>query len=55
MARSITPNQEVYETELEQGENLILLKVSDYTGAWGFYCSIVSADGLMMKDIKIGL
>ena len=40
-ARGATPDDDVFEAQLEAGWNEVLLKVAEFWGGWGFFFRIV--------------
>jgi len=51
-ARGTMPGEDVIQTELKQGWNSFLLKVTNGGGAWSFCLRIVDVDGNPIDDLK---
>ena len=44
VARKAEPNQDVLTVPVKKGENIILLKIDQLGGGWGFYFSVLEGD-----------
>ena len=45
VARGASPDQDRAEVRLRKGSNLLVLKVIDLGGGWGFSCRLATRDG----------
>ncbi len=51
-SRGHTPAQDVVKVKLNQGENVILLKIVDSSAHWAFSCRILDEKGMPVKGMK---
>jgi hypothetical protein len=45
IARSAEPNQDIITIPLKKGQNIVLLKIDQLGGGWGFYFTILEGAG----------
>lgn len=41
IARTAVPNEDVISVQFKKGENVVLLKIDQLGGGWGFYFSLL--------------
>lgn len=51
--RGAAPDQELFPVTLQPGCNLLLLKIDQHTGGWGFYCRFLDRDRRPVTDLLI--
>jgi hypothetical protein len=50
--RSVTPGEDKVDVDLRQGPNVLLLKVVQASGGWGFACALRDPDGNALEDVN---
>ncbi|UCG15164.1 MAG: HEAT repeat domain-containing protein [Phycisphaerales bacterium] len=50
--RSVTPGEDKVNVDLRQGWNVLLLKIVQASGGWGFACAIRDREGNPFEDVK---
>ena len=50
MARGSTPMSEIFRVDLRQGDNVVLLKVTEHVGDHNFYFSMMDENGAALED-----
>ncbi len=51
--RGLAPRQDTAKANLKEGWNVLLLKVTNRSGGWGFCCRIRQPDGAALEGLKI--
>ena len=51
--RGLAPRQDAVKASLREGWNVLLLKVTNRSGGWGFCCRIRQPDGAALEGLKI--
>ena len=47
VGRTALPNEDILSVSFNKGENVVLLKVDQLGGGWGFYFSIMEGEDLL--------
>jgi len=51
--RGVKPGQDTVKGKLDKGRNVLLLKITDETGDWGFSCRLSQPNGMPIEGLKV--
>jgi len=51
--RGVVPGQDTAKAKLDKGRNVLLLKITDETGDWGFSCRLSQPSGRPVEGLKV--